>query len=118
MAAISSWWDSGSGWLNDSLWNVIRRSAPTMSAPYENALRIAIRRPKSTKATNMDRDVKRVRSFRRFRLDQTRGRNLMPRPPRRTRCVRRVVYDILSYARVRVKVPPPEIAERGWGAPP
>jgi hypothetical protein len=45
------------------------------------ALRIAIRRPKSTKAMKMESDVKSVRSLRRPRFDKTNGRNFMPRLP-------------------------------------
>ena len=54
---------------------------PASSITMLNAARSAIRTPNSRKAVKIDSTVKIVRTFRRSRLRQTRGRNFMP-PPR------------------------------------
>ncbi len=73
----------GSGWMSDTLWITMRRSAPAISTPMLKAALIAMSAPKRMNAIMIDRTVKIVRIFRRIRFLNTRGRNFMPQPPAR-----------------------------------
>src|SRR3954462_8821270 len=64
----------------DTLCRTISRSAPASATPPTSACLIAHNRPNSTNATITDSSVSEVRSFFRFRLTQTRGRNFTARP--------------------------------------